>query len=194
MSKALIVVDVQNDFTEGGSLAVAGGDDAAYAITRYINEAGDTYRLIVASKDFHNAADDNSGHFSDHPDFIETWPAHCVAQTTGSDIDPLCVLPSDTRFVLKGQGTPAYSAFEGLTVDTGTPLVQLLTAAEITEVDVVGIAFDYCVKETAVDAASIFGFKTTVLQQYTASVRPDQDAQTTAHLLSHGVDVQRRPA
>lgn len=81
MRRALIVVDVQNDFCEGGSLAVAGGADVAAAITELIGQAPAGYRHVVATRDLHIAP---GGHFADNPDFVHSWPAHCVAGTEGS--------------------------------------------------------------------------------------------------------------
>ncbi|CAM5637619.1 nicotinamidase OS=Streptomyces tendae OX=1932 GN=GUR47_07830 PE=3 SV=1 [Streptomyces tendae] len=81
MRRALIVVDVQNDFCEGGSLAVSGGADVAAAITELIGQAPAGYRHVVATRDHHVAP---GGHFADNPDYVHSWPAHCVAGTGGS--------------------------------------------------------------------------------------------------------------
>ncbi|MCR2828585.1 isochorismatase family protein, partial [Microbacterium sp. zg.Y909] len=86
MGKALFIVDVQNDFTEGGALGVAGGDAVAVAISRHLAASADQYALIVASRDWHDADGDNGGHFAaGEPDFVDTWPVHCVAGTEGAE-------------------------------------------------------------------------------------------------------------
>lgn len=151
MAKALFIVDVQNDFTEGGALAVTGGDQVATEISRYLGEHADDYDAIIASRDWHDAHSDNGGHFSATPDYVDNWPVHCVAETDGADYDHLLVTGAVTHHVRKGQGVPAYSMFEG-TTETGTSLGVLLEELGITEVDVVGIATDHCVRATVLDA------------------------------------------
>lgn len=169
--KALIVVDEQNDFVEGGSLAVKGGRAVAQKTTRFLEDHHKDYNLIVATRDWHEPDNDNGGHFSDDPNFQGTWPRHCVQGTHGSeyaeDFDPRHV---DVHIV-KGMGKPAYSGFEGVCNGSRITLEEVLHAADITEVEVVGIATDYCVKATALDAKKA-GFETTVLVDLTASVGP----------------------
>lgn len=176
--KALIVVDVQQDFLETGALPVPGGGVAAHWIGAYARLHRGEYPLIVTSRDWHLDESSNGDHFSLAPDYVSTWPVHCVAGTRGSDYAPMMFGPvtghekkpswADYE-VLKGQGAPAYSAFEGLTAEGSRALEALLLDAGITEVEICGLAFDYCVKETALDAARR-GFKTTVLLNLTASV------------------------
>lgn len=167
--KALIVVDEQNDFVEGGSLAVTGGKEVAKATTAFLKEYVDDYNLVVATRDWHEADNDNGGHFSDAPNFEGTWPSHCVQGTYGAeyaeDFDPHWV---DVHIV-KGMGKPAYSGFEGNMPGSRITLQDVLERASITEVDVVGLALDYCVKATALDAA-VAGFDTAVIVDLTASV------------------------
>ncbi len=151
MSRALLIVDVQNDFTEGGALAVAGGDAAASAITAFLAAHSADYRVIIASRDWHDATGDNGGHFSASPDFVDTWPVHCVAGTAGAEYDPLLTTEAVTHHVRKGQGRPAYSMFEGVT-DAGDTVGSVLTAAGVLGADVVGIATDHCVRASALDA------------------------------------------
>ena len=167
MAKALIVVDVQNDFCEGGSLAVRGGAAVAEAISEHIRAhlGSEDYQQVEATRDYHI----NPGtHFSDHPDFRESWPPHCVAGTAGASFHPELDV-SDLRAVFsKGAHQAAYSGFEGATSD-GQTLADWLRAHEVDTVDVVGIATDYCVQATALDAAKQ-GFNTTVLLDLTAGV------------------------
>jgi nicotinamidase/pyrazinamidase len=163
MGKALIVVDVQNDFCEGGSLAVTGGAAVAAAISAHV--ATSTYDQVVATRDYHP---DPGGHFSDHPDFVDTWPPHCVRGTPGASFHPdLDVAPLAAVFA-KGEHAAAYSGFEGTTGD-GTGLADWLRAHDVDQVDVVGIATDHCVRATALDAAGA-GFRTVVLLDLTAGV------------------------
>lgn len=180
MSKALIIVDVQNDFTEGGSLGVEGGHQAARDISTHLEKRGSEYELVVATRDWHKPNSDNGGHISPEPDFIDTWPPHCVIGTKGAEYHPE-LWPSDGRYphdeVLKGEGVPAYSGFEG-TNKAGKNLREILAEANIKEVDVVGIAFDYCVKETSLDALKA-GFNARVLKNLTAAIHPDGPAEST---------------
>jgi nicotinamidase/pyrazinamidase len=170
--RALVIVDVQNDFCEGGSLAVAGGAAVAAAISAYLaDHGGGSYDHIVASQDFHV---DPGDHFSAHPDYSSSWPAHCVAETAGARFHPALDASRVEEVFRKGQYAAAYSAFEGTNAD-GEALGGWLTTRGVTDVDVVGIATDHCVAATAADAASA-GFATTVLLHLTAGV----DAGTTA--------------
>jgi len=171
--RALIVVDVQNDFCEGGSLAVSGGAAVARAVTALL--AHHDYDHVVATADHHI---DPGAHFSADPDYRSSWPPHCVAGSVGAqfhpDFDPSAV----TAVFRKGHHSAAYSGFEGFT-DDGVTLEDWLRDRGVTEVDVVGIATDHCVKATAVDAARA-GLRTRVLLDYAAGV----DAQTTAEALA----------
>ena len=167
MTRALIIVDVQNDFCEGGSLAVGGGAEVAAAITRSLTAGGDDWDHIVATKDFHV---DPGAHFGDPPDFVDSWPTHCVVGTPGSDFHPHLRTERVEAVFVKGEHAAAYSGFEGHTPD-GTGLADWLRQRAVTEVDVVGIATDHCVRATALDAARE-GFATTVLLELTAGVAP----------------------
>ncbi len=154
MARALLVVDVQNDFCEGGSLAVAGGSAVAAGISSYVAAHPDRYAMVVASQDWHHANDTNGGHFAGpagDPDFVTTWPVHCVSGTSGADYHESLNPAAITHHVRKGQGKPAFSMFEGVDRD-GVPTPELLQAKDIEAVDVVGIASDYCCLQTAVDA------------------------------------------
>jgi nicotinamidase/pyrazinamidase len=180
--RALIIVDVQNDFCEGGSLAVAGGDAVVRAINALLT--GDHgYAHVVATKDLHI---DPGNHFADDPDYVDSWPPHCVAGTPGAEFHPeLDTTPIEAVFH-KGSYTAAYSGFEGAADDT--PLDAWLRARGVDEVDVVGIATDYCVRETADDAADA-GFKTRVLLDLTAGVAEQSTAAALEEMRGHGVEL-----
>jgi nicotinamidase/pyrazinamidase len=152
MARALLITDVQNDFTEGGALAVDGGAALAERITAFLRRHADEYDLVVASRDWHDASGDNGGHFAgpDRPDLRTTWPVHCVADTPGAEYHPALDLSFVDVHVRKGQGEPAYSAFEG-TTDAGADLVDVLFDREVHAVDIVGIATDHCVRASALD-------------------------------------------
>lgn len=168
---ALLVVDVQNDFVEGGSLGVTGGLDVASAISRHLDEHGDSYAAVIASRDWHDAHSTNGGHFhapGEEPDFATTWPVHCVSTGPGSDYAPGLDLSRVTHHVRKGLGEPAYSAFEGSTED-GATVASVLEEAGVTHVDVVGIATDYCVRATVLDARAA-GLAVTLLPGLHAGV------------------------
>ncbi|MDI3421283.1 isochorismatase family protein [Streptomyces luteolus] len=193
MRRALIVVDVQNDFCEGGSLAVAGGADVAAAVTDLIGQAaGAGYQHVVATRDHHIAPGD---HFSDHPDFAQSWPAHCVAGTEGVGFHPNfapAVASGAVDAVFdKGAYTAAYSGFEGAD-ENGTPLARWLRLREVTEVDVVGIATDHCVRATALDAARE-GFRTKVLLDLTAGVAEASTERALGELREAGVELAGKP-
>lgn len=171
MKRALIVVDVQNDFCEGGSLAVAGGAAVASSISDYA--ALSDYDHIVATMDWHV---DPGKHWSDNPDFRDTWPVHCKVGTPGADFHP-GLEPIVGRFdaiFRKGLFEAAYSGFEGFDdLDgKGQGLTAWLQAHEVGKVDVVGIATDHCVRATALDANKA-GFATRVLLGLTAGVMPE---------------------
>lgn len=180
--RALIVVDVQNDFCEGGSLAVSGGGEVARAITGLL--ARREYDHVVATADHHI---DPGAHFSDQPDFLTSWPPHCVAGTPGAQFHPELDVSTVEAVFRKGPYSAAYSGFEGED-DTGTALADWLRTRGVDEVDVVGIATDYCVKATAADAAEA-GFRTRVLLDYTAGVSADGTANAVAALRDSGVTV-----
>ncbi len=191
-NKALIVVDVQNDFCEGGALAVAGGAQVATDISEFLHEHRDDYGLIVATRDTHAPLpNDHCGHFAvgKEPDFVRSWPVHCVRDTRGASFHPNLELYYIDLFVTKGYGCQSYSAFEACAAD-GMSLLAALRSYEITDVDVVGLAFDYCVKATAIDAADL-KYNTNVLYDYTASVDPSNDQKHISDMLPRGVTLVR---
>lgn len=158
---ALIIVDVQNDFCEGGALGVRGGNAVAHAISSILTD----YSTVVATRDHHI---DPGPHFSDDPDFVDSWPPHCVVGTDGVAFSPELDATTFTRVFSKGEHSAAYSGFEGADED-GTTLQQWLHHHRIHRVDVVGIATDHCVRATALDAVRA-GFDTRVLLNFTAAV------------------------
>jgi nicotinamidase/pyrazinamidase len=163
VSRALIIVDVQNDFCEGGSLPVGGGAAVAAGISVRLDQGG--WDHIVATKDYHI---DPGAHFSAHPDYLDSWPTHCVVGTGGADFHPNLVTDRVEAVFHKGEHAAAYSGFEGHTED-GAGLADWLRSRDVTEVEVVGIATDFCVRATALDAVAA-GFATTVLLDLTAGV------------------------
>ncbi|WP_439692070.1 isochorismatase family protein [Curtobacterium sp. SP.BCo] len=192
MARALLIVDVQNDFTEDGALAVAGGSALAARITAFLHRhAEDEYDLVVGSRDWHHGDDDNGGHFAgaEGPDFVQTWPVHCVAGTPGAEYSP----DLDTEFVdvdvFKGQGRPDYSAFQAQTED-GVLLPDLLTAHHVTTVDVIGLTTDHCVRASASDALAA-GYDVAVYEDLVAGVDPEASARALEELRAAGVHVDR---
>lgn len=194
MTTALIVVDVQNDFCEGGALAVAGGAQVAQDIAAYLGRdlrlgRGRGYAYIVATRDRHI---DPGAHFSDDPDYIDSWPRHCVVGTSGADLHPaVASLPFDAIFD-KGAYSAAYSGFEGTTdgTEAGTGLGDWLTERGVVKVEVCGLATDHCVRATALDAARL-GFHTTVLSDLSAAVSPENVPQVVEELHNAEVLVTR---
>lgn len=174
MSRALFIVDVQNDFTERGALGVEGGDAVAERITRYLEAHAGSYAVVVASRDWHHGDDDNGGHFSPEPDFVDTWPVHCVGGTYGAEYDEVFDTTRVTHHLKKGQGKPAYSLFEGVS-DDGQTAGDILDANGIRAIDIVGIATDYCVRASALDAIAA-GREVRVLTDLVAGVHPDSSA------------------
>lgn len=190
MARALLVIDVQNDFTEGGALGVDGGAAAAEAITDYLRAHPDRYEVVFASRDWHHGDDDNGGHFATdaEPDFVTTWPPHCVGGTPGAEYHPAFDASLVDVHVKKGQGVPAYSIFEG-TTDEGASFPQELDRLGVTDVDVVGIATDYCVRASALDALAA-DRRVTVLEDLVAAVDPVTGAQALVELASAGAAVR----
>ncbi|WP_224278789.1 isochorismatase family protein [Nocardioides lacusdianchii] len=190
MSRALIVVDVQNDFCEGGSLAVAGGArvaaDIGALLHRWHSKATDApaYDVVVATKDHHV---DPGAHWSLKPDFAESWPVHCKVGTEGAGFHPnLDPQPFDEVFY-KGEHEAAYSGFEGRT-SSGEALTDWLRARQVEEVDVCGIATDHCVRATALDSAGA-GFATRVLLPLCAGVAEDSTAAAITEMSGAGVEI-----
>lgn len=217
MSRALIIVDVQNDFCEGGSLPVEGGAELAGAISEYVDAHHGQFDHVVATQDWHV---DPGAHFSEEPDFIDSWPKHCVAGTRGADLHPDLDTEYIQAYFRKGQFTAAYSGFEGLlapddAVPTGDRkpgampvaggatggdldvetlagedaigLDDWLQSHDVEDVVVVGIATDHCVKATALDGVQA-GYSVTVLRDLTVGVAEDLD-DAIAEMELGGVDI-----
>ncbi|VXB05153.1 isochorismatase family protein [Curtobacterium sp. 8I-2] len=191
MARALLVVDVQNDFTEGGALAVTGGAALAERITAFLGRHGDEYDLIVASRDWHHGDDDNGGHFAgpEGPDFADTWPVHCVAGSPGADYHPDLDTALIDVEVFKGQGTPDYSAFQART-EAGVPLAAVLAERRVHTVDVVGMATDHCVRASALDARAA-GLDVAVYQDLVAGVDAERSARALDEIRAAGGHVDR---
>jgi nicotinamidase/pyrazinamidase len=185
-ARAVIVVDVQNDFCPGGSLAVAHGAEVAAAISRRLAEGG--YQHAVATRDHHI---EPGAHFSASPDFVDSWPPHCVVGTAGVELHPALDRSRLAAVFDKGEYAPAYSGFEGRA--DGVPLADWLRARGVTEVEVVGIATDYCVQATALDAAER-GFATTVRLDLTAGVAAPTTARAVDRLRDAGLTLVGAPA
>lgn len=190
-NRALIIVDVQKDFCEGGALAVEGGAAVAGRISAYLQTSvAEDYTLLVASRDWHNPPPDTNGnHFAIaiEPDYKQYWPVHCVAYTAGSYYHQNLQVPRWTQHIYKGQGQADYSAFDGRT-SFDTPLDELLKLHHVTEVDIVGIATDYCVYETA-KSALVLGYKVRVLANMCAGVMPETSTSALETVESLGAEV-----
>ena len=184
-----MIVDVQNDFCEGGSLAVAGGAEVARAISEYLaSPEGGGYAHIVATQDHHV---DPGGHFSATPDFARTWPPHCVAGTPGADFHPDLDTSRVEAVFRKGEHTAAYSGFEGADAD-GIPLAAWLRDRGVTSIDIAGLTADHCVRATATDAATA-GFQTRVLLDLTAGVAADTTKAALEEMRTAGVELAGNP-
>ena len=190
MTRALLIVDVQNDFCEGGSLAVTGGAAVAAGVTEHVRRHRSDYDVVATTQDWHIDPGEHfaSAHGAD-PDYRSTWPDHCVVGSAGAELHAdldLDVVDPDIA-VRKGQHAAAYSGFEGVTND-GVALVDALRDRDVGDVDVVGIATDYCVVSTALDAAEL-GFRTRVLLDLTAAVADETRADAIERLEQAGVEL-----
>jgi nicotinamidase/pyrazinamidase len=188
MPRALLVIDVQNDFCEGGALAVAGGAAVAGKITQFLESS--SYDLIVASRDWHDADNNNSGHFAEtgsEPNYQTNWPVHCVAETHGAQYHPNLNTEAIDEHIFKGQGQNGYSIFEGIT-KRGQTFDQLLAQNQIDEVDVVGIATDHCVLASALDSKN-HGLKVRVISSLTAGVSDLSTEAAIDQMIDSGIEV-----
>ena len=188
MTRALVVVDVQNDFCEGGSLPVEGGARVASDIGELLHhwsrqdDQAPSYDVVVATKDHHL---EPGPHWSREPDFVDTWPVHCKVGTDGEAFHPnLDPQPFDAIF-LKGEHAAAYSGFEGRAAD-GRGLAEWLAAHHVDSVDICGLATDHCVRATALDAVAA-GFATRVLLDLCAGVAPETTGTAIEEMRSAGV-------
>ncbi|WP_394252212.1 isochorismatase family protein [Arthrobacter pityocampae] len=206
MTRALIIVDVQNDFCEGGSLAVDGGAQVAADISDHLDEQAARYDYVVATQDWHI---DPGSHFSEAPDFVDSWPVHCVADTKGSNFHPDLDTESIDAVFRKGMFEAAYSGFEGVKapddeVPTGDQklgaavdpdedpmtLDDWLRDHDVDDVVVVGLATDYCVRATALDALQA-GYSVTVQTALTRGVHADRSEETLDELEAAGAELVR---
>ncbi len=185
---ALIVVDVQNDFCEGGSLAVTGGARVARAISDHLARRSGQYAAVVGTLDFHV---DPGDHFADQPDFAASWPRHCVAGTEGARPHPDLDTGPVQAWFTKGEHAAAYSGFEGSTEQDGRQvgLAQWLRERDVEQVEVAGIATDHCVRATVLDAVRA-GLGTTVLLGLTAAVDPRTGADAVAEMAAAGARIE----
>lgn len=188
-TRALVVVDVENDFCENGALPVTGGSAVAYGIADLLRSEAKRYGTVVATRDWHI---DAGAHFSPTPDYVTTWPAHCVAGTDGarfhrglSTYKPFRELADVV--VSKGQYSAAYSGFEG--TSAGGRLASILRRRGVTHIDVVGIATDYCVKATALDGVRT-GFAVTLLHDLSVGVAPDTTRSALEQMHARGVTIR----
>ncbi|MET9657395.1 isochorismatase family protein [Streptomyces sp. NPDC006510] len=192
MRRALIIVDVQKDFCEGGSVPVKGGADRAAAIADLVLRAEEECDFVVATRDHHI---DPGAHFSENPDFQESFPVHCVVGSEGGEFHPALAPAIDSGRVdevfFKGAHSASKSGFEGSAQD-GTTLSAWLKARDITDLDVVGIATDHCVKATALDGVRA-GFAVRVLLDYTAGVAADTTRTALDELRRAGVALSGEP-
>ena len=185
-NRALLVVDVQPTFCEGGALGVEGGNAVAEAVAAYAAERRGDYSLVVTTQDWHI---DPGDHFSDTPDFVDSWPPHGIAGTDEAELHPALAQLRPDASVKKGAYEAAYSGFEGKD-DGGATLEQILTNAGVTAVDVVGLAESHCVKDTALDAQRL-GLTTRVLRDLTAPVSAELGVAAREALTEAGVQLLR---
>jgi nicotinamidase/pyrazinamidase len=191
-TRALLVIDVQNDFCEGGSLPVAGGGQVAAAISAHLDGHGLDYAVTVGTKDWHR---DPGGHFAAEPDYVDSWPAHCVIGTSGAASHPALNTSAIQVWFHKGESAAAYSGFEG--TPAGSPgsaenLAGWLRERGVDAVDVVGIATDHCVRATALDALQA-GFATRVLLDLTAGVAQATTEAALTEMEAAGVELVGTP-
>ena len=189
MTRALFIIDVQNDFTEGGALGVAGGAAVAQGVSRFLAAHRGDYELVLASRDWHDGHTDNGGHFATDaaPDFVDSWPVHCVAGTPGADYHPDLDTSGVDFHIHKGQGVPAYSIYEGATLE-GEPVRRLIEEHGVDQIDVVGIATDYCVRASALDAHE-HGKRVRILTDLVAGVAPESSEAALRELEAAGVEL-----
>ncbi len=193
MRNALVVVDIQNDFVEGGSLPVTGGRNVAALVSRHLRHFKPEYQFVVATRDYH---EDPADHFSDHPDFVNTWPPHCVIGTPGAALcQPISNLVREhfiQAVVDQGRHTPAYSGFEGVD-PRGHPLLDVLKEQRIDRLDICGLATDYCVRATALDARKN-NFQVRVLLNLCAAVNAESGLKALEEMKAAGCQIQQATA
>ncbi|CAB4545803.1 MAG: isochorismatase family protein [Actinobacteria bacterium] len=190
MAKALLVIDVQNDFCEGGALACEGGANVAAKITSFLENSKSNYDYVIASRDWHTPADSNDGHFAaagSEPDYVNTWPVHCVANTSGAEYHPNLDQRLIDIHIRKGQNANGYSIFDGID-ENGETYPELIKRLKISHVDIVGIATDYCVRASALDSVAQ-NLTTRVITSLTAGVSPASVESAIDEMVDAGVTV-----
>ena len=193
MNRALLVIDVQNDFCEGGALACAGGAAVAQKITDWLRSGETKYDYVIASRDWHTPGELNDGHFPAdgiQPDFVKTWPLHCLAGSQGAEYHANLDSKLIDVHIKKGQSANGYSIFDG-TDDSGKSFAEILSDLDVESVDVVGIATDYCVRASALDSLS-HGLNVRVITSLTAGVRSESTEAAIDELIDAGVQVVAR--
>lgn len=198
MEKALIIVDVQPTFCEGGELGVQGGNAVADRIAKYVSAHGDEYAYIATTQDWHI---EPGSHWSAHPDFVDTWPVHGKAGTPNAELHPAIAALHVGHHFKKGQYSPSYSGFEGYEDNTdaipireqvamdmaaGRTLADALRASGVTRVDVVGLAESHCVKETALDARKL-GYEVHVIEDLTEPVSEESGERARCQMREAGI-------
>ncbi|WP_368498837.1 isochorismatase family protein [Herbiconiux sp. A18JL235] len=189
MARALFIIDVQNDFIEGGALGVEGGTAVANGISKLLSEHREAYDYVIASRDWHDPESSNGGHFAleGEPDYRSSWPVHCVAGTWGAEYHDELTTNAIDHHVRKGQGEPAYSIYEGTTEEGGT-VHELLDANGVTDVDIAGLATDHCVRASALDAIE-HGRHVRIITDLIAGVSPETSRAAIAELAHAGADL-----
>lgn len=190
MAKALLIIDVQVDFCESGALACQGGAAAAHRISNYLEESKSDYDFVIASRDWHTPNHPNDGHFPAAgiaPDFVKTWPLHCIAGEPGAEYHANLRADLIDIHIKKGQGANGYSIFEG-TAEDGESFLNLIRRLGISEVDVVGIATDYCVRASALDSKNA-GLEVRVITSLTAGVASASIEAAIDEMVDAGVSV-----
>jgi nicotinamidase/pyrazinamidase len=187
MTRALIIADVQNDFCEGGSLAINGGASVAAGVSAILSDGDTPWDHVVATKDHHI---EPGPHFGNPPDFVNSWPVHCAVGTSGAEFHPALHTEGIEAVFTKGEHAAAYSGFEG--TSNGVGLADWLREHGVTAVDVVGLATDHCVRATALDAVRE-GFAATVLLDLTAGVARETTTAALAEMRNADVDLIGTP-
>ena len=187
MANALLVIDVQNDFCEGGALAVTGGNKVAAGISEFLASSGGEFDFVIASRDWHDADSTNGGHFSEAPDFVNSWPVHCVAETFGAEYNAGFDTSKVDFHIRKGQGKPSYSIFEG-TSESGLSFEQLIEDLDVKSVTVVGLATDYCVLQSSLDSKNR-GLDVRILKDLVAGVGIESTQAALRELVAAGCEI-----
>lgn len=187
MNKALVIIDEQNDFVEGGNLAVEGGREVVRETVRLLEDVS-PYKVVITTQDWHIEPGE---HFSEDPDFVDSWPVHCVADEFGSELveglpEALESLEIPVVSIKKGMYEDAYSGFQG--VADGKTLEEVLREYDVQTLDIVGIAFNYCVAETAIDGREL-GYDVNVIEEFTATIPNEIVEPKREEMLEAGVKI-----